>query len=278
MTITQIKQLMRRHDCKPLKWLGQNFLIDRNIVDKIVASAGFGADDTVLEIGAGMGNMTVDIAHRVRRVIALEYDKKLCAILRETAQGHPSIEPVCQDIAKFDIGSCARGRAVRVIGNLPYYITSLILEYIVVHRAYIRDALIMVQKEVKDRLIARPGGKVYGALTCFVAYHARIECRGIIKRTSFFPQPEVDSALIYLRMLDAPSVGVDDEKLFFRIIRTAFNQRRKTIVSSLSRNRVLGIDRKKVERLLERSGVPPDARPESLGLEDFARISHEFPR
>lgn len=277
LTITQIKALMREYDFRPLKRAGQNFLIDRNIVDKIISAADFSPDDVVIEIGAGLGNITADIAGLVKKVVAVEADKKLFAVMGDTLKGCANIELIHRDFLKFDISPYGRETRLRIVGNLPYYITTPILERLIENRSYIKDGLFMVQKEVGQRMSACPGSKLYGALSCYLGFYAKLELESVVKKTCFFPQPEVDSALIHLSILDDPAVAVRDEKLFFDIIRSAFNQRRKTLLSSLANKGIRGLGKDDIGEVLKKAGVARKERPESLGLEDFARIANEFP-
>lgn len=276
LTITQIKQLLRDYGLRPNKRLGQNFIIDRNIVEKIIKFANLSAADTILEIGAGLGNITTDLAGLVNNVIAVEFDKGLCNLIKKTLSNYKTIEVVCQDILKFDIKAYAQKNKFKVLGNLPFYITTPVLEYLMKNRDYISGALLMVQKELGERLLAGPGGKVYGAISCYLNYYTRLEFKSVVKRTSFFPQPDVDSVLLHMEILDEPPVAVGDERLFFNIIRTAFNQRRKTLLSSLSHKDILSLDKGQIKNVLNNAGISPERRPESLSLEEFARISNGF--
>jgi len=277
LTITQIKQLMREYGVRPNKRLGQDFIIDKNIADKIIKAAGIENNDVVLEIGAGFGNITKELAHIAKKVIAVEVDKGLFNILKKTLEGYENIELVHQDILKFDFGPYAQKEKLRIIGNIPYCITTPILEHIIDNKAYIKDALLMMQKEVAERIVAKSPNKAYSPITCYIQYYTKPEFKTVVKRTSFFPMPDVDSALIYLKVLTKPSVAVNNEGLFFKIIRTAFGQRRKMLLSSLSAKNQLGIEKGRFKEILLRAGVAPERRPESLTLEEFARIANELP-
>jgi len=277
LTITEIKGLMDKFDFRPNKKAGQHFLIDRNIVDKLIGFADIRSEDSVLEIGAGIGNITRDIANAAKTVYALEFDKVLCSVLKTTLGGHANINPICQDILKFDFKAHGKKRKLRIIGNLPYYITSPILERIIENKDYVEDALLMVQKEVGERILAKSGGKTYSPITCYVQYYTRPEFKGVVKRNSFFPKPEVDSVLIYLKVLDTPSVSVNNENLFFKIVKTTFNQRRKMLSSSLGYKERLGVNKEQAKEILLKAGVAADKRPETLSLKEFARITNEFP-
>lgn len=267
---------MREYNFRPDKRLGQDFLIDRNIVDKIIHAAGITNKDVVVEIGAGVGNITKDVATIAKRLIGVEFDKRLFDILSETLRGYKNCELIREDILKFDFKPYAKEGKLKVIGNVPYYITTPILERIIENKDYIKDALLMVQKEVALRMVAKGPSKSYSPITCYVQYYTKPEFKGSVKSTSFFPKPEVDSALIYLKILDEPSVKVTDEKIFFKIVRSAFGQRRKMILSSLGNKKTLGLDKDQVRKMLTKSGIRPERRPEELSLEEFARIANEF--
>ncbi len=276
LTISQIKQLMLEYDFRPNKRLGQDFLIDKNIADKIIKAACINADDVILEIGAGLGNITEEIAKAAKRVIAIEFDKRLFEILKKGLGGYANCELICADILKIDFRSYAASNKLRVIGNIPYYITTPILERIIENRDCIKDALLMVQKEVAARMLAKSGSESYSSISCYIRYYTNSELKAIVKKTSFFPRPEVDSALIYLRVLDTPSVAVDNEELFFKIIRGTFNQRRKMLLSSLSNKKMLGVDKEQIRETLGSLGISPQIRPEELDIEGFARIANAF--
>lgn len=277
LTPNQLREVLKRHDFKPLKRFGENYLVDANIKDKIIAAVGASGGMTVLEIGPGMGALTVDLARSGASVTAVEKDRKAFAILSELVAGRfPNLALACGDFLEYDIGEIARDGKIRVVGNLPYYITSPIIERLIENARSIDRAVILVQKEVAERLLAMPGSKAYGSLSVFAQYHAELSYVHTVKRSSFYPQPEVDSAIVRLDMRGEPPCPVRDEALFFRIVRGAFNQRRKSVINSLSREAVLDLPKAGLAALLERSGVDPAARPETLGIPDFARIANQF--
>lgn len=274
LTRNGIKALLAEHDFAPLKRLGANYLIDGNIKDKIIASVELSEGDTVLEIGPGLGALTVDLAESEAHVIAVEKDKKASLILEDMVGGKfPNLKIINGDILDFDIEGIA-SRKIKVVGNLPYYITTPIIEYLIKNKRLISMAVIMVQDEVARRLAAKAGDEDYGSLSCFVQYHAGVERIYKVKRTCFYPEPDVDSAILRLNMLETPSVKVKDEELLFRIIRGAFNQRRKSIINSLSREAVLDMPKEKLSAALEHLGIDPSIRPEQLSLSDFARLTN----
>lgn len=278
LTITQIKQLMCDYNLRPNKRLGQNFIVDKNIVEKIIRFAGLSSGDVVLEIGAGLGNITTDIAKSVKKVIAVEFDKGLCEVLKKTLSGFKNVELVCQDILEFDFKGHSQNGKIKVIGNLPYYMTTPVLEHLIENRDYIIDALIMVQRELGERLLAPPGSRRCGSISYYLKFYAELEFKSVVKRACFFPKPDVDSILLYMKFLSRPAVHVNNEELLFKIVRSAFNHRRKTVLSSLSDKGMPGLTltKEEIRGILNNSGISPSRRPESLSLGEFARISDGF--
>lgn len=277
LTRTQLRNIFSEYGFTPLKRLGENYLIDANVKNKIIKEARIDKDDTVLEIGPGFGALTIDLASTGARVFAVEKDKKSYSILKDMAKDKfPGLKLFNEDILKFDIKKINPSRPIKVIGNLPYYVTTPIIEYIIDNKSFIRSALIVVQKEVAARLMACAGSGDYGSISCFIQYHMKPSYIHTIKRGSFYPEPEVDSSLVRLDVLDKPSVKVSDEKLLFNIIRGAFNQRRKTILNSLSRKEVLGIPKEELLRILEKTGIDPLSRPEGLSLSAFEKLTNSI--
>lgn len=254
---------------KPKKKLGQNFLFDRNVQRKVVAACGFKANETVVELGCGRGELTGLIAERVKKVFALEIDPALCALAAETLKSFANIQIINTDILKFDFAKFFKRLKVKVFGNIPYYISSPIIAHLIESRSNITQAYLTVQKEFSRRMNASSGSSEYGSLSCFVQYYAETAVLFDIKKNSFFPAPKVGSSLVKLAMRRHPAVAVKDERLFFKIIRGAFNQRRKTL-----RNSLKGIlPRDAVERFFSRHSLDPHIRPERLTLQDFANLS-----
>lgn len=275
LTKRELKDIFARYDFSPLKRLGENYLIDSNIKDKIIAASGVDKDDTVLEIGPGLGGLTFDLARTGADIIAIEKDKKACKILEVLARDEfPNLKIFNEDILKFNFGSYEFINKIKVLGNLPYYITSPIIEIIIDNRRVIESAIVMVQREVAGRMLAKPGSKDYSAFSVFVQFYTRPENIYTVKRTCFYPSPDVDSAIVKLNILEKPPVYAADEALFFKIVRGAFNQRRKSIINSLSRDAVLGIPKEKLATILNRAGVDLTSRPEDLSIADFARIAN----
>lgn len=275
LTQTQLKTIFIENNFRPLKRFGENYLIDANIKDKIVAEAHLMEDDCILEIGPGLGALTIDLAKSGADIFAVEKDKKAFAILGEIiGDRFHNLKLFNEDILKFDLDKLPQDKKIRAIGNLPYYITSPIIELLIENRGRVEFFLGMVQREVANRLLAAPGSKDYSSISVFVQYFTRPFYIHTVRRTSFFPQPEVDSSIIRLDMLEKPSVDVKDEKLFFKIVRGAFNQRRKSIINSLCREEVLDLPKGDMVKILGSIGTDPAARPESLSLSVFASIAN----
>lgn len=274
LTISGLKKIFAEYGFRPLKRFGENYLVDGNIVAKIIAAVAPRRGEAILEIGPGLGALTVDLARSGARVIAVEKDPKAFAILQEiVGEDYPDLTLKQGDILDFDLAAAGAGK-ITVVGNLPYYATTPIIEYLIERRGRIRAAFITVQREVANRLLAVPGTKEYSSLSCFVQYYMKPAYIHTVKRDSFYPVPEVDSSFIRLDVLDTPSVAVRDEALLFTTIRGAFNQRRKSILNSLSREAVLDLPKERLAALLASIGIDPAARPETLTLHQFASIAN----
>ena len=246
------------------KHLGQNFLYDPSILRRILDAAELKSEDTVVEIGPGPGRMTAMLADRVKKVIAIELDKTLYGRLTQELSAHENIELVHGDALEYRYDALEE---FRVVANIPYYITTPILFTLLEHRSRLRSITITLQKEVAYRIVAGPGGKEYGVLSLMVQYYGKPELKFIVPKGAFRPVPKVDSALVHIGILGEPAVSVKDEKFFFRVIKTAFSQRRKMLANSL---KPVAEDIK--ERLLA-AGIEPTRRPETLSMEEFARLA-----
>ncbi|MCX5710291.1 MAG: 16S rRNA (adenine(1518)-N(6)/adenine(1519)-N(6))-dimethyltransferase RsmA [Candidatus Omnitrophica bacterium] len=255
---------------QPKKRLGQNFLADKNIRNKIVAACGISSTDIILEIGSGKGEMTLTLAGKARKVYALELDNRLIPFLEETFAGYKNIKLIHKDILKFDLNKGIKEKRVKVIGNIPYYISSPIIAHIAKYRKKIDSAFLTVQKEFADRLVAKPGTKDYGSFSCFVQYYFEPQIEFIISRGCFNPAPKVDSAFIRFKVRGSPPVKVKNEERLFKVIRAAFNKRRKTLRNSLQGL----INKDALEAKLTESGLDLNVRPERLSLEEFAGLSN----
>lgn len=262
------------------KKFGQNFLIDENVVRKIVREAGVTKDDFVLEVGPGIGTMTQILCEEAREVVAVEIDKKLIPILtRDTLSYYDNVTVINEDILKLDIAKLAKekndGRPIKVVANLPYYITTPIIMGLFESGVALDSITIMVQKEVADRMQVGPGTKDYGALSLAVQYYAKPSIVLTVPASCFMPRPNVDSAVIKLERYSQPPVDVKDAHLMFNIIRASFNQRRKTMTNSVV-NAGLGITKEKLLAALEACGLPATVRGEALTLEQFAQLANEL--
>ncbi|MDP3730666.1 MAG: 16S rRNA (adenine(1518)-N(6)/adenine(1519)-N(6))-dimethyltransferase RsmA [Candidatus Omnitrophota bacterium] len=275
LTQTQLKAVFQKYNFSPLKRFGENYLIDGNVKDKIVAQASAEPGDTVLEIGPGFGALTFDLAANGAKVYAVDKDKKAYEILKDlVGDSLPDLRIFNEDILDFDLKKIFTGRKIKVVGNLPYYITTPVIEYVIENRAIAESALILMQKEVADRLLAPEGSKLRGSISCFVQYYTKLEYLCTINRHSFYPVPCVDSGLLKLQILDKPAYHVKDEALLFKIVRGAFNQRRKSIINSLSREAVLDIPKGELVGILKKIDIDSSARPEDLPLSSFTRIAN----
>ena len=259
---------------KPKKSLGQNFLIDKNIQRKIIRACDLNREDIVLEIGAGTGDLTVQLALSVKKVHALEIDQRLYPSLEQNLNACINCQIIKADILKFDIKKFLQvnkiGQRIKVIGNIPYYISSPIIEHLIGYRQAISTIFITVQKEFGRRVNAVPGSKEYGSFSCFVQYYARSKILFEIKKGSFKPSPKVDSCFLALEFRESPAVKVKDEEKFFKLIRTAFNQRRKTLRNSLDGF----VAQEKIAQFLDYAGINRNVRPEDLTLEQFAGLAN----
>lgn len=260
------------------KKFGQNFLIDTHVLDKIIGAAGITKDDFVLEIGPGIGTMTQYLCAAAREVAAVEIDKALIPILKDTLKDFDNVEVINEDILKVDINRLTEeknhGRPIKVVANLPYYITTPIIMGLFESHVPIDSITIMVQKEVADRMKTGPGSKDYGALSLAVQYYAKPEIVANVPPNCFMPRPNVGSAVIRLTRHSQPAVDVTDEKLMFRIIRASFNQRRKTLVNGLKNSGELSFSKEQIESAITEIGKPLNIRGEVLTLEEFAALSN----
>lgn len=260
------------------KKYGQNFLIDANILEKIIDAAAVNENDCVLEIGPGIGTMTQYLCEKAKEVVAVEIDKKLIPILeQDTLSAYGNITIINEDILKVDINAIVQekndGKPIKVVANLPYYITTPIIMELFESRVPLDSITIMVQKEVAERMQVGPGTKDYGALSLAVQYYAKPEMMLTVPASCFMPRPNVDSAVIKLTRHDYPPVTVSDEKLMFDIIRASFNQRRKTLVNGLGNAVELNVKKEQVSSALEKMGLSPTIRGEALTLGEFAALT-----
>ena len=262
------------------KKYGQNFLIDTHVLEKIIAASEIGPDDFVLEIGPGIGTMTQYLCEAAREAAAVEIDRNLIPVLEDTLSAYKNVEIIHADILKLDIADFIQrknhGKPIKVVANLPYYITTPIVMGLLEGRLPIQSITIMVQKEVAERMQAKAGGKDYGALSLAVQYYAKAEIVANVPPNCFMPRPKVGSAVIRLTRHAAPLVHTEDEALMFRIIRASFNQRRKTLVNGIANAGILPFTKEQIQEGISKLGVSANIRGEKLTLEQFAVLTNIF--
>ena len=271
-------EVLQKYNFNFQKKFGQNFLIDTHVLDKIIRESGVTKDDCVIEIGPGIGTMTQYLCENAREVVAIEIDKNLIPILQDTLSAYDNVTVINEDVLKVDIKKLAEekngGRPVKVVANLPYYITTPIIMGLFESHVPIDSITIMVQKEVADRMQEGPGSKEYGALSLAVQYYAKPEIVANVPPNCFMPRPNVGSAVIRLTCHEKPPVEVEDESFMFNIIRASFNQRRKTLVNGLGNAAFLPVTKEQVAEALEKMELSPTIRGEALSLEQFAELSN----
>lgn len=273
-------EVLQKYDFVFQKKFGQNFLIDTHVLDKIISAAEITKEDFVLEIGPGIGTMTQYLACAAREVVAVEIDKALIPILEDTLQDYSNVTVLNEDILKVDIKKLSdehnNGKPIKVVANLPYYITTPIIMGLFEGDVPIESITVMVQKEVADRMQVGPGTKEYGALSLAVQYYAEPYIVANVPPNCFMPRPKVGSAVIRLTKHAEPPVEVSDTKLMFRIIRASFNQRRKTLANGLNNSPELSFGKEEIQRAIKACGFPEGIRGEALTLEEFAALTNEF--
>lgn len=277
-TIADIKE---RYNFQLSKSLGQNFITDRSIIERIIEGSGAGENDLVIEIGPGIGVLTAEAAEAAAKVIAVEIDRKLIPILSETLAEYDNVSIINQDILKTDVNKIieeekAAGSftgAVRIIGNLPYYITTPIIMGLLESGVKADSITVMMQKEVADRIKASPGGKIYGAISAAVQYYCTVEQIAVVPKEVFVPRPKVDSAVLNLHIRKEKPVELIDEKMFFACIKSGFGQRRKTLLNSLTG--MAGLSKEEIKGVLSAADIDPVRRAETLSMKEFASIANE---
>lgn len=274
MDIQDVKtaELVKKYNFKFTKSLGQNFLVDQSVPRDIVDGADVGPDDLVIEIGPGVGTLTAQLLKIAKRVVAIELDDTLIPILTEELGGYPNFNLIHNDALKVDFDEVIGDeQSVKLVANLPYYVTTPIIVKLLKEKHKFKSLTIMIQKEVAERMNAEPGNKDYGALTLLVQYYCNTKIVRKVPPTCFIPRPKVDSIVIRLDKLDEPKVKVDNEKLFFDIIRNSFNMRRKTLWNGV---KSIGPAKEKLEAAFEKAGVDPKRRGETLTIQEFATLSN----
>ena len=273
------KELIKKYGIRLTKSLGQNFLTDSDVVSRIVDTAEITKDDMVMEIGPGIGSMTEELASRAGKVIAVEIDKHLIPALKDNLQRFSNLEIINEDIMKVkvkDITDNKQNMRLKVVANLPYYITTPIIMKLLEEDNDIQSMVFMVQKEVAQRMIAKPGGKDYGALSVAVQYYAQPEKAFDVPPHCFVPQPEVDSTIIKLKRNDTPPVDLKDKDMFFKVVKASFGQRRKTLLNALANSAALNKNKEEIREILNSVNINENARGETLSIEQFATLSNQF--
>ncbi|WP_151737896.1 16S rRNA (adenine(1518)-N(6)/adenine(1519)-N(6))-dimethyltransferase RsmA [Paenibacillus tengchongensis] len=275
---SRTKDIISRYGFSFKKSLGQNFLIDQNILDKIVSAAQLDRSSGALEIGPGIGALTQRLAEEAGAVTAVEIDRRLIPILKDLLSGYPHVNIRNDDVLKVDLQQLftedfASVEKVSVVANLPYYVTTPILMKLLEEKLPLNNIVVMIQREVAERMAAAPGGKEYGSLSIAVQYYSEPELVCIVPKTVFIPQPNVESAVIRLKVRERPPVEVADEKHFFEVVQAAFTQRRKTIANNLKSRFFPGEGRERLEALLTEAGIDGGRRGETLSIEEYARLS-----
>lgn len=270
-------EVIQKYEFAFQKKFGQNFLIDTHVLDKIISAAEITKDDLVVEIGPGIGTMTQYLACAARKVVAIEIDKMLIPILQDTLSAYDNVTIINEDVLKVDLNKLAEekngGRPVKVVANLPYYITTPIIMGLFENHVPLHSITIMVQKEVADRMRMGPGTKDYGALSLAVQYYAEPYLVANVPQNCFMPRPKIGSAVIKLTVHEKPPVTVKDEKLMFKLIRASFNQRRKTLANGLNNSPELHYSKEQIAQAIEALEVSPSIRGEALDLEQFAKLA-----
>jgi 16S rRNA (adenine1518-N6/adenine1519-N6)-dimethyltransferase len=273
-------EVLQKYDFTFQKKFGQNFLIDTHVLDKIISAAHITNEDMVLEIGPGIGTMTQYLAEAAGKVIAVEIDKNLIPILSDTLSEYQNVRIINEDVLKLDLRKLADeengGKAIKVVANLPYYITTPIIMGLFENQVPVESITVMVQKEVADRMQTGPGSKDYGALSLAVQYYAEPYIVANVPPNCFMPRPKVGSAVIRLTRHKEPPVEVKDEKLMFDIIRASFNQRRKTLANGLNNSDKITCSKEIITEAIEKLGKGPSVRGEALSLQEFASLSNDI--
>ena len=274
----QLKDLLARHGFNFSKSLGQNFLVDQNILNKIIEGARINKDDLVLEVGPGAGTLTRSLASQAQKVVAVEIDKRLIPILDETLKDFDNVDLIQADILKLDIQGLVDdvfdGQSFKLVANLPYYITTPIIMRFLEEGLPFKSIVVMVQKEVAERMMASKGTKDYGSLTVAVQYYTQPRLITRVPASVFIPPPKVDSIVLALDKRDKPPVEVKDQAAFFALVKAVFSQRRKTLLNTIHASGICDLEKDKLRLLLEGLGIDPSRRGETLSIEDMAKIAN----
>lgn len=276
-TLSKTKEILKKNNFVLKKSLGQNFLIDTFVLEQIINSAQVTENDCVLEIGAGIGSLTQSLAENSKKVMAVEIDTKLIPVLKDNLKDYDNIEILNADILKLDIAKLIfeknNGKQIKVVANLPYYITTPIIMGLLEQKLAIESITVMIQKEVAERMQALPSTKDYGTLSLAVQYYSKPEIVAEVSAECFIPKPNVNSAVISLKILSQPTIKVKDELLLFKLIKIAFSQRRKTLANCLNNSNEINITKENISNILEKLGLDKNIRGEALSLEQFGLLS-----
>jgi 16S rRNA (adenine1518-N6/adenine1519-N6)-dimethyltransferase len=271
--MASIRKELAEYGLFPKKRLGQHFLVDPNILTKLIRTAQVGKEDVVLEVGPGLGKMTLALAHQVKKVIAVEFDPKLVAILNEKVKDYPNVEVVKGDILKVDFKHFfeKEGHPVKVVANLPYQISTPLLSRFIESKEAFSTFTLMLQKEVAERMVAPPGKKEYGPLSIFVQLFFEVCIRFFIKPSAFFPSPKVESAVVRMAWKEKPMIERNDEEWFKKVVRACFGYRRKTLINALKHSELYLPE--SIESRMEGIGIDPRRRPETLSIQEFVHLA-----
>lgn len=278
-TPTRTRQVLEKYDFTFKKSLGQNFLIDTNILHNIIEAAQLTREKAAIEVGPGIGALSEQLCRAAGSVVCIEIDQRLLPILADTLSPYDNVEIVHGDVLKLDLHQLVAQKLqgyekISVVANLPYYVTTPILMKLLEERLPLENIVVMIQKEVADRIAARPGTKDYGSLSVAAQFYADAEVAMVVPASVFIPRPNVDSAVIKLSVREKPAVDVADEKLFFQVVRACFAQRRKTILNNLSANLFAKDQKDQVVQLLQTASIEPTRRGETLSIDEFARLAN----
>jgi 16S rRNA (adenine1518-N6/adenine1519-N6)-dimethyltransferase len=271
--MVSIRQELKEYGLFPKKRLGQHFLVDRNILNKVIWAAQVEKEDTVLEVGPGLGEMTIALARQAKRVIAIEIDSKLVAILNEKMKNYPNVEVVKSDILKVDFNQFLKkeGHPIKVVANLPYQVSTPLLFRFIESKETFSTFILMLQKEVAERMVAHPGGKEYGPLSIFIQMFLDVSIRFFIKPSAFFPPPKVESAVVQMVWKEKFMIETNDEEWFKRVVKACFGYRRKTLVNALKHSELFLPE--SIELKMEAIGIDPRRRPETLTIQELASMA-----
>jgi len=276
LSLSELIETFRIYNLSPKKYLGQHFLIDKNIQKKIILNCQLSSEDIILEIGPGLGALTEEICKHVKFVYAVEKDKIFCELLKNRLNSFQNFKIINSDILQFDFSSLGfLKEKLKVIGNIPYYISTPILTHLIKNYKYINIIYVTLQKELSQRIMAKSGDKEYSSLSIFIHSYAKPEILFTIKKNSFYPPPKVDSSFMKIKILSKPRVNNKLKEKFFLIVHSAFQRRRKTILNALSGSR-LGLERKEWKEILEKLRIDPQRRPETLDIEEFINLAKCF--